>query len=142
MGKLLVPLEWAKNRSSTALLERDRIVENRIEFDLDGRVIGKVSDGYHSFDELYEHRMALMAPLMKAYPELSWRSKQHAVGGEPMFKGFFVVGMNLPNGQVSYHYKLQYWDIFHGIREVSHAPKWDGHTPEDVVERLIEFSKI
>ena len=98
-----------------------------------------VSDGYHTFRELYDHRMALTIALMKSRPELSFRSRHHYPGGDPMFEGFFIVGMYLPTGIITYHYKLEHWDKFNGIEIKDHAPKWDGHTPADVVKRLLEW---
>lgn len=101
-----------------------------------------VSDGYHTFDELYQHRMALTAALCRAtIPAWSWRSKQHHPDGDPMFEGFFIVGIELPTGVVTYHYKLKHWDVFNDVREIEHAPKWDGHTPAECVTRLINWAK-
>jgi hypothetical protein len=102
--------------------------------------VGQISDGYHTFDELYEHRMALTRALTKRTPHRSWRSKQHHPNGDPMFEGFFIVGMDLPAGQISYHYKLEHWDKFSHVKELEHAPEWDGHTPTDVITRLNDWS--
>lgn len=103
---------------------------------------GDVSDGYHTFDELYDHRMALFVNLMLDNPEISWRSKDHAEGGDPMFEGFFIVGMDLPAGQITYHYKLEHWDTFAGVKTLDHAPIYDGHTPNSVVKRLLEWASV
>lgn len=103
---------------------------------------GDVSDGYHTFDELYDHRMALTAALVKSHPELSWRSKEHHPDGDPMFGGFFIVGMTLPGiGDISYHYKLEHWDLFNGMPTFPHAHLWDGHTPAEVVRRLKAYAE-
>ncbi len=102
---------------------------------------GEVSDGYHTFDDLYEHRRALILALMRLNPRVSWRSKEHHPDDDPMFNKFFIVGMDLPTGQITYHYKIAYWDEFKGIETLPHAPKWDGHTPEDVVKRVTEWAK-
>lgn len=112
------------------------VIEEQIKVD------GDTSDGYHTFDELYEHRMALTLGLMKNCPAISWRSKNHHPDGDPMFEGFFIVGMDLPTGVITYHYKLEHWDKFAGIKELDYAPLWDGHTPADVVKRLNEASKL
>lgn len=102
-----------------------------------------VSDGYHTFGELYDHRRALTVALTNSWPELSWKSKEHHPEDNPMFEGgYFIVGMTLPNGQISYHYKLHHWDDFSNVMEVPHAPKWDGHTPELTIQRLIEWGKL
>lgn len=97
---------------------------------------GNTSDGYHTFNELYEHRAALFAALTRLHSDLSWRSRSHHAGGEPMFDGYFITGMALPTGQVSYHVPLRHWDLFRGVSELDFAPAWDGHSPDDVVRRL------
>lgn len=117
-------LSWA-SRSESA---------NPGDSDMDG-----VSDGYHTFGELYDHRRALTAALLKCNRDISWRSKAHHPDDKPMFEGYFVVGIDLPTGQISYHYKLDHWEDFHGIPIFKHAPKYDGHTPELTVERLIDW---
>lgn len=104
--------------------------------------IGDISDGYHTFDDLYQHWMVLTLALMRLYPERSWRSKLYAEGDNLMFEGFFIAGMTLPTGQISYHYKLEHWRRFEGVHWLAHAPKWDGHTPEDVVIRLMKWVRL
>jgi hypothetical protein len=47
--------------------------------------VGKVSDGFHIFDDLFEHRTTLFIKLMNSYPELSWKSRLHDDG--TMFEG-------------------------------------------------------
>lgn len=102
---------------------------------------GEVSDGYHTFGELYAHRRALTAALVKALGWESWRSKNHHPEGDPMFPGYFIVGINLPTGTITYHYELKYWDDFSGAEELKHAPKWDGAAPAATVERLLAWAK-
>ncbi len=98
--------------------------------------IGKVSDGYHSFDELYEHRCMLFIALMSAYPELSWKSRKHSDGSS--YDGWFIAGMNLPAGQITYHLPNRLWDLTK-VKELSCAPEYDGHTSKDVIRRLEVF---
>lgn len=99
----------------------------------------EITDGYHTFRELYDHRRALTAALAVSMP--SWRSKAHHPDGEPMFPGYFVVGIDLPTGTVTYHYKLDYWDDFTGVEEREHAPRWDGAGPPETVDRLLEWAR-
>jgi len=102
---------------------------------------GSISDGYHTFNELYDHRAALTAALFKSLPSGTvYKSKHHHDG--TMYDGMFIVGTELPTGEsISYHYDLDpWWGIFN-IREVEHAPEWDGHTPDDVIERLKDYAK-
>lgn len=97
---------------------------------------GKVSDGYHTFDELYEHRCHLFVALMRSHPDMAWRSMKHADG--TMFEGWFIAGMRLPTGDISYHLPSAMWDTLDSaaILTIDTAPKWDGHTASDVVDRL------
>ena len=41
---------------------------------------GTLSDGYHSFNELYEQRMYLFATIVKQNKELCWKSYKHDDG--------------------------------------------------------------
>jgi hypothetical protein len=48
----------------------------------------------------------------------------------------FIVGIETPEGQATYHYDLNpYWDMFK-VKELDKAPTWDGHTPEDAINRI------
>lgn len=100
----------------------------------------EISDGYHTFGELYDHRTVLFIALMKSYPESSWYSNRH--DDASMFPGFFIAGINLPTGQVTYHIRNTPWlAVVHkaGIAYKVIAPKWDGHNSADVVERLKQW---
>ena len=89
--------------------------------------------------ELYDHRAALFAVTVNEHNSISWKSKQHHDG--TMYDGMFIVGMDTPYGQVSYHYNTdKCWDMFK-CKELERAPEWDGHSPAVVVERLAKFSK-
>lgn len=99
-------------------------------------VIGNVSDGYHTFNELYHHRAILFAALCNLYPDYAWKSKQHDDPDFPMYDGMFICGINTPNGQATYHYDIDpYWDMF-DVPELPKAPKFDGHTPAMAIERI------
>lgn len=101
---------------------------------------GKVSDGYHTFDELYHHRAILFAVICNNNPELAWKSKFHDTGD--MYDGMFIVGIDTPKGQATYHYDIEtYWDIFN-VKELDLAPKWDGHTPDDAIMRIASLADI
>lgn len=96
--------------------------------------VGEVSDGYHTFNELYHHRAVLFSVICNANPDKAWKSKLHDTGD--MFEGMFIVGIETPQGQATYHYDIEpYWDMFK-VKELERAPKWDGHTPEQAIERI------
>lgn len=95
-----------------------------------------VSDGFHTFGELYEHRSHLFMALMRSNVEMSWRANKHEDG--TMYPGFFIAGMNLPTGAICYHLPIDMWEMLDnaGIATHNNAPAWDGHTSNDVVRRL------
>lgn len=107
--------------------------------------IGAVSDGYHTFDELYHYRMLYNAAFFneyaKSHPDAVVKSKRHD-DGEPCFGGgWFIVQANLPTGQISNHYEEKFWDLFK-IPEADKAFAFDGHNPEIAAERLENFLKL
>lgn len=99
---------------------------------------GKVSDGYHTFDELYDHRCLLFAALSQMRPEESWKSKKHHDGS--VWEGWFIAGMDLDGETITYHLPEKYWGFYTG-EELETAPEWDGHTSADVLARLIDWLK-
>ena len=99
--------------------------------------MGEVSDGYHTFNELYHHRAILFAVICNEYRHLAWKSLQHHDPSQPMYDGMFIVGISTPMGQATYHYDIDpYWDKFNNIPEYDRAPEWDGHTPEEAIKRI------
>ena len=98
-----------------------------------------ISDNCHTFGELYDHRAKLFSIICNQdfICEDAWKSKKHDDG--TMFEGYFIVGINTQKGQATYHYEMKYWDLFH-IKELDKAPKWDGHTANEAIERLLSLS--
>lgn len=100
------------------------------------QITGETSDGYHTFNELYHHRAVLFSVICNVFPELAWKSKQHDDPASPMYEGMFIVGIQTPAGQATYHYDIEpYWDMFH-VKELERAPVWDGHTPAEAIRRI------
>lgn len=125
---------------------------------------GQISDGYHTFDELYEHRIELFISMCqlhliterlhhlytgKKWDSLNvWRSRLHSDGSK--IDGWFVLGMYTePGEQITYHLPNKYWDRCNlassddpyeepvkRIATLERAPEFDGHTSQDVLERL------
>jgi hypothetical protein len=102
----------------------------------------RVSDGYHSFGELYTHRIHLMIALAKAHAldpsgPTVYITKKHKDGSE--WPGWFVLGISdRPGEQVSYHLPEKYWDICAKFAMIiPSAIFYDEHTSEDVLRRLL-----
>lgn len=119
--------------------ERKRTMTNK-KLDLictiaDINDIGELSDGYHTFNSLYEQRAYLFAALVKAYKDRAWKSWKHEDGKECFGGGWFIVGIDTPQGSYTYHYKGDYWRMFECV-ELEKAKHWDGHTDADVTRLL------
>lgn len=97
-------------------------------------ITGETSDGYHTFNELYHHRAVLFSVIVANYPDRAWKSKKHHDG--TMYDNMFIVGIDTPDGQATYHYDVDpYWDMF-ACKVLENAPEWDGHTPAQAIERI------
>lgn len=104
---------------------------------------GKISDGYHTFDELYEYRMLYNAGFFNELAKHGnkynvHKSVAHSDGAYCFGGGWFVVMATLPTGQISNHYEVKYWDLFK-VPARDEADEWDGHTPAEAVKRLRQF---
>lgn len=110
-----------------------------------GVTLGELSDGYHTFNELYEFRKVYNAVLFNTWNDSGYggtrqydvhKSWRHHDGELCFGGGWFIVVAMLPTGQISNHYKAEDWDLFK-IPEADKAKyPFDGHTPQNVIERL------
>lgn len=115
-----------------------------------------VSDGYHTFTELYEHRHALYLALVKMYDNYitplncrvkCWKARVHDDGST--YEGWFLLGMSVTRPSfvegadpeqwdISYHLPNKYWNMANVIA-LEKAPKFTGYTPNDVIQRLLKL---
>lgn len=126
-----VAMNEMKPKNATATLDSEKQKEPEDK--------GEISDGYHTFNELYYYRMLYNAAFFNLLPK-EWvhKSKRHHDGEECFGGGWFIVMANLPTGQISNHYELKDWDLFQ-IPEKKIADEWDGHTPQEAAERLHKY---
>jgi len=119
----------------------------------------QISDGYHTFEELYEFRKLYNAALFNEWakehmiveknkakgirylyqPSVKYgvhKSKRHYDGEECFGGGWFIVMALLPDGQISNHYKMEDWELFQIPEKEKASFEFDGHTPQDVLKRL------
>lgn len=118
------------------VLKDDKTITNYDEF-------GEVSDGYHTFKELYEFRLlynaAFFNELYRSHQQYDvYKSWRHSDGRECFDGGWFIVMTQLPTGQISNHYEAKDWPLF-DIGEYDKAAKWDGHTAQDAAKRLRNY---
>lgn len=109
-----------------------------------------ITDGYHSMNELYNHRYALFCALCKIYDNYitplntrvkCWKSKMHSDGS--MFPEYFIAGMTILQFSgttkfITYHISMDWWDKFKVVT-IDRAPPYDGHTSDDVIKMLSEL---
>lgn len=113
----------------------------------------KISDGYHTFGELYEHRIQLFISLCRIISHSSayiqgllhkpldsdkcpWMSLLHSDG--TAYEGWFILGIGIEKGkQITYHLPMSKWEECEKFaKKLIKAPDWDGHTSSDVLARL------
>lgn len=114
------------------------IIDLRKQMYLDN--MGEVSDGRHTFNELYDFRMVYNAALFNEWARRGiysvHKSYRHHDGEECFGGGWFIVVAMLPTGQISNHYKNEFWNLFRVPSYEKAQFEYDGHTSGDVLERL------
>lgn len=102
--------------------------------------IGDLSDGYHTFNQLYYQRTILFAQIVNDHKSRAWKTRYHE-DGEPCFGGgWFLVTIDTPNGAYGYHCEDKYWGLFE-CDEIPKAKHWDGYTEKDVT-RLFSLPDV
>ena len=97
--------------------------------------IDDVSDGFHTFRQLYYQRMMLFATIVKQNKDKAWKSLRHEDGELCFGGGWFIVGIDTPEGSYTYHYENKYFDLF-DCEILDYSKHWDGHTEKDVTRLL------
>ena len=138
MNDLIKQIQSLKTKDDTIGLKQNAVIDKVVDI-IKNSNKGNISDDYHTFNELYHHRAVLFSLICNQNSEIAWKSKLH--DDNTMFDNMFIVGINTPYGQATYHYDFKpYWDYFK-IKELEKAPKWDGHTPQQAIERLLDISR-
>jgi hypothetical protein len=98
-----------------------------------------VSDGSHTFYDLYEHRTALFLLVIAYNRKNSWWS--HKDNNCEYCSPFILCGLILPKNklEISYHLDNSYIPLLEslGVKQLPIAPKYDGHSSQDTYDRLI-----
>lgn len=106
----------------------------------------EVSDGYHTMDELYQHRHMLYVALCRGVAAMDverggtgrvWKSRKNSDGSE--WDGWFLLGIDKgKDEQISYHLPEKLWEVCSFAEELE-VGLWDGHTSNDVLIRLLKL---
>ena len=95
-----------------------------------------VSDGYHTFQELYDHGNLLWILILKLTEYYVFKTYRDENGVRE--DGWFIAGMNTEFGQITYHLPEVYWRYV-DAPELPRNEGFDNHTSEDVLTRLGEL---
>lgn len=103
----------------------------------------QISDGYHTFEELYDFRKMYNALLFNEWARNELhnvhKSYKHFDGEDCFGGGWFIVVAELPTGQISNHYKAEDWDLFDVPAVEQALVEYDGHTAQDVLQRMKSY---
>lgn len=109
-----------------------------------------ITDGYHSFKELYDHRVVLFIALCNTLNNIDWLLKDHNDGivdskmpwksrfhnDSTMFDGWFIAWIWFDKWDtLTYHLPMSEWDNLN-VQDIDFAPEWDWHTSNDVLLKL------
>jgi hypothetical protein len=98
-------------------------------------VDGDISDGYHTFDELYEHRVLLFLVCVKS------GAFKASLVCEDHYPGWDVITSHTSGAynQISYHVPIKYRPIYESLTRVSKKEQeesFDGHDSKLVAHRI------
>lgn len=124
-----------QDRVKQYLKQLENLIQENKELN-EKRKDGTLSDGYHTYNDLYYQRCVLFATICNLNKDISWKSKKHS-DGKKCFDSdnWFIVGIDTPEGSYTYHYEMKYWDMFN-VKELEVGKIWDGHTEKDVTRLL------
>lgn len=111
-----------------------------------------ISDWYHTFGELYKHRIHLFIALCSQVQKLKClkndyyehrkykdykliKSKKHFDWSK--YEWWFIVQLETDLWQISYHLPEEYWYKCNFIKTKDKANEWDWHDSNTVLERLL-----
>lgn len=149
MDTLINEVEISKDKETNKdlvnkdLVNKVTIINDIIKMDLKDDEVENVSDGYHTFNELYSHRILLFLLVMKLLAKqegegVVWWSENHHDG--PSYSGWLICGIYKEEGkQITYHIPSSYKEFLLKCENIEHldkAPEFDGHSSDDVLDRL------
>ncbi len=165
-GTILAKETAQKSMEITNTILLLEAAEHTVDAIIDGKEGGDMSDGYHSFNELYAHRIELYIALLKKQEgidricynarfasQINYKTipdyfkylakyttriwKSKLHSDGSSYDGWFILGINHEAGkQITYHLPLERWNDCDFATELDRAPEYDGHTQADVLQRI------
>lgn len=100
------------------------------KFTVNVQSLDDVSDGYHTINELYDHRCSLFVLLCQQHKELVFYKM------DLNSPGWFILYIETKYGQISYHVPEKFLEAVKKFATEDPEHVWDGHTSKDVLERM------
>lgn len=104
----------------------------------------QISDGYHTFAELYDHRNLLWINLCLRLPRKStfWLADHYPGWDLLVHVDYSQQTQEQPylHGQMSYHVESKYRHLYESKLTQVESYSWDGHTSADVLKRLYDLA--
>ena len=95
-----------------------------------------ISDGYHTFSELYEHKNKLFITLLNMLGNGDfhvWKSHRHS-DNEQCEAGWFIAGFS---DKLSYHLPIEYWDYVKV--PIEERAFWNGSTSQEQAKSILSL---
>lgn len=98
-----------------------------------------ISDGWHTFEELYNVRHALFIIVALYFKESAFKTLKNNDG--TVYNDYFLLYVNTVEGQVSFHLPQKYWEYCSFATTTDKNDTYDGHTTIDVYLRLLKIAE-
>ena len=125
------------------------LIENKemLESEFIQPIKEELKDLKETLDVVYQFRLMYNALLFNEWHKHSevevYKSKRHSDGSIPFecdSEDWFVVVAILPTGkQITNHYRMDHWNYFKIPEYDKVKDEFDGHTSDDVLDRLMEL---
>lgn len=106
-------------------------------------IVQKVQEQQKLIEELYTFRLLYNAHLFNEWHKNQkhevYKSRRHDDGTLCYDGEYFIVVANLPTGQITNHYHICYYDLFHIPEHEKVKDKFDGHDSNKVIDRLMRL---
>ncbi len=105
----------------------------------------KIQIKHHTVEQLYTRIRTLLRLATALYPQLAFKSLRHYDEVNDSIKAFnddFIVGVYTPMGPAAFHFKLEFLNEFWHIPLQDNAPKYDGYTEDEGIQRLNSLTNL
>ncbi|MFA5602776.1 MAG: hypothetical protein WDA21_03475 [Bacilli bacterium] len=103
-----------------------------------------ISDGWHTFGELYKHRQMLLIKLCQFISKSNrkdlvvWKTRKH--NDNTVMEGYFLLGITInKNNYISYHMDNNVWDLCAYAIELDKSPIVGNYNSKMALQNLTDL---